>query len=277
MGITAADIAKLRKITGAGMMDCKKALAESEGDFEKAIDFLRKRGQKISAKRADREATEGVVIAHTSDDRKTGVVIELNCETDFVAKNDDYVKFAHQIASVAADNAPESLDALKSLPVDGVKISDLLDEQIAKIGEKIDLSRLNVVKGDFVIPYIHLGNKIGVLVSLTKGGEEKFEVAGKDVAMQVAAMNPVALDKNSVEQAVIDRELEIAREQIKAEGKPEAIADKIAQGKLNKFFKENTLLQQAFVKDSSKSVSEFLADVDKELSVKEFVRVALGS
>ncbi|MBT3302094.1 MAG: elongation factor Ts [Bacteroidetes bacterium] len=277
MGITAADIAKLRKTTGAGMMDCKKALNETNGDFEKAIDFLRKQGKKISAKRADRDATEGVVIALTSDDNKKGVVVELNCETDFVAKNADYVDFATKIAQTALENTPATLDELKSLSINDIKVSDLLDEQIGKIGEKIELSNYHLINGDFVVPYIHIGNKIGVLVNLNKAGSEDFINAGKDVAMQVAAMNPVALNKESVSQSVIDRELEIAKEQIKKEGKPEAIADKIAQGKLNKFFKENTLLEQDFVKDSSKTVSQFLGQLDKELTVKEFVRVALGS
>lgn len=277
MGITAADIAKLRKTTGAGMMDCKKALTETDGDFEKAIDFLRKQGQKVSAKRADRDATEGVVIALTAPDFRKGVVVELNCETDFVAKNEDYVQFATKIAQTALDNSPASIDELKALSIENVKISDLLDEQIGKIGEKIELSNYSLVNGEFVIPYIHLGYKIGVLVNLNKAGNEDLLAIGKDVAMQVAAMNPVALNKESVAQSVIDRELDIAREQIKAEGKPEAIADKIAQGKLNKFFKENTLMAQDFVKDSSKTISEVLSQYDKELTVKEFVRVALGS
>ncbi|MBL6964280.1 MAG: elongation factor Ts [Bacteroidetes bacterium] len=277
MGITAADIARLRKVTGAGMMDCKKALSESEGDFEKAIDFLRKQGQKVSAKRADREATEGAVIALTSTDHKKGVVIELNCETDFVAKNEDYIQFATKIAIAALNNSPSSMEELKAIQLDDVTISDLLDEQIGKIGEKIELSNYFIIEGEFVVPYIHLGNKIGVLVKMNKSGNEDLQALGKDIAMQVAAMNPVALNKESVSQSVIDRELDVAREQIKAEGKPEAIADKIAKGKLNKFFRENTLMEQDFVKDSSKTIAQLLNQFDAELKVIEFVRVAIGS
>lgn len=275
MGITASQVNELRKATGAGMMDCKKALQETNGDMEAAIDFLRKKGQKISDKRADRESNEGVVIAKTTADQKTGVVVELNCETDFVAKNDDFVAFAEKIANTALEHTPADKDALMALDMDGVTVKDAILDNMAKIGEKIEVSNYERLDAESVVAYIHAGNKIGVLVALTVGGEQA-QTAGKDAAMQVAAMNPLAVDKAGIAQSVIDRELEIAKEQIRAEGKPAELAEKIAMGKLNKFFKENTLLSQSFVKDSSKTVEGMLKEIDGNLTVTEFKRLAIG-
>jgi elongation factor Ts len=274
--ITASDVNKLRQQTGAGMMDCKKALTETNGDFEAAIDYLRKKGAKVAASRQDRESNEGVVIARTSADGKRGVIIELNCETDFVAKNAEFVAFANAIAATAVENNPASLDALNELTVDGQKLSEAVIDKTGKIGEKIGVSKYEVVEGEKVIAYIHGNYRLGVLVALSvdvAGAEE----AGKDVAMQIAAMNPVAIDKDGVDATTIQRELEIAKEQIRAEGKPEEMVEKIAAGKLNKFYKDSTLLNQEFVKDSSKNVAQFLSTVDKGLTVTAFKRVALGA
>lgn len=274
--ISASDVNKLRQQTGAGMMDCKKALVESNGDFEQAVDYLRKKGAKVAANRQDRESNEGVVIAKTTTDGKRGVVVEVNCETDFVAKNEDFIAFAENIAEVAVQQNPASLDALKALSIGGRPISELIVEQTGKIGERIDVSNYEVIEAEKVVPYIHGNYRIGVLVGLSQEAEGAEE-AGRDVAMQIAAMNPSAIDKDGVDEEVIQRELEIAKEQIRAEGKPEAMLDKIAQGKLNKFFKENTLLNQEFVKDPSKSVTQFLGSVSKDLTVTAFKRVQLGA
>lgn len=277
MSISAADVNQLRKMTGAGMMDCKKALQETNGDFEAAIDFLRKKGQKISANRADREAAEGAVIAKTSADNSVGVVIELNCETDFVAKNDEFVALANEIANIALNNKPADLDALKSLNIGDVTIGERLLSEMGKIGEKIEVSNYAIMEGASVVSYIHAGNRIGVLVVMNQPANDAIIDAGKDAAMQVAAMFPVAVDKDDVDASIIERELEIGREQARAEGKPEEMLDKIAQGKLNKFFKESTLLNQDFVKDSSKTVGKMLDDASKGLKITQFKRVALGS
>ena len=277
MSISAADVNNLRKKTGAGMMDCKKALMETQGDFEAAIDFLRKNGQKISTNRADRDAAEGAVIAKTSADFKVGVVIELNCETDFVAKNDDFVALANEIADVALANKPADLTALKALSLGGTSIEERLLTEMGRIGEKIEISNYDIVEGESVVSYIHAGNKIGVLVVMNQTANDAIVNAGKDAAMQTAAMFPVAVDKDGVSQDMIDRELEVGREQARAEGKPEEMLDKIAQGKLNKFFKESTLLNQDFVKDGSKTVGKMLDDVSKGLKITHFKRVALGS
>jgi elongation factor Ts len=278
--ISASDVNKLRQQTGAGMMDCKKALTETNGDFEAAIDYLRKKGAKVAASRQDRESNEGVVIARTSEDGKRGVIIELNCETDFVAKNAEFIAFANQIANVAVENKPADLAALTQLQVDTdvdrVTIAEAITEKTGKIGEKIGVSKYEIVEGEKVIAYIHGNFRLGVLVGLSvdvAGAEE----AGKDVAMQIAAMNPVAIDKDGVDATTIQRELEIAKEQIRAEGKPEEMVEKIAAGKLNKFYKDSTLLNQEFVKDSSKNVAQFLSGVDKGLTVTAFKRVALGA
>lgn len=274
--ITASDVNKLRQQTGAGMMDCKKALTESNGDFEAAIDYLRKKGAKVAASRQDRDSNEGVVIAKTTADGKRGIVVEINCETDFVAKNADFLAFANSIADKAIESNPANLDALLALDLNGSKIADLIIDQTGKIGEKIGVSKFETIEAEQVVPYIHGNYRLGVLVGLNQvvaGGEE----AGKDVAMQIAAMNPVALDKADVDSQLIERELEIAKEQIRAEGKPEEMIEKIAAGKLNKFYKEQTLLNQEFVKDSSKDIKAFLNGVANGLTVTSFKRVALGA
>ena len=271
--ITAADINKLRQQTGAGMMDCRKALTESDGDFEAAIDYLRKKGQKVAALRGDREAKEGVVIAQTSADHKTGFIINLSCETDFVSKNADYIKFAQSIMDAAIANNVKSIEELNKVKIGGEIIADKINEQVAKIGEKISVSRFERVDAPYVAAYIHGSYRMGVLVGLNKEAEE----AGKDVAMQIAAMNPIAIDQASVPAETIASEKDIAIEQVKAEGKPAEMAEKIAMGKINKFFKESTLLAQAFVKDNNKSVADYLKSVDADLKVIEFKRVALGA
>ena len=278
--ISAADVNKLRQQTGAGMMDCKKALTETNGDFEAAIDFLRKKGAKVAASRQDRESNEGVVIARTSADGKRGVIIELNCETDFVAKNAEFIAFANAIANEAVQNNPASIEALNELSIDTevnrVTIAEAIISRTGTIGEKIGVSKYEVIEGEKVVAYIHGNYRLGVLVALSANAAGVDE-AGKDVAMQIAAMNPVALDKDGVDASVIERELEIAKDQIRAEGKPEEMVEKIAAGKLNKFYKDSTLLNQEFVKDSSKTVAQFLGTVDKGLTVTAFKRVALGA
>lgn len=276
MSISAADVNKLRQMTGAGLMDCKKALAETNGDFEAAIDFLRKKGAKISANRADRQASEGAVIAMTSADGKTGIIIKLTCETDFVGKNENFVAFANEIATAALKNEPANIDELKNLTIEGGTISARLLDEVAKIGEKIDVVSYELMKGENIVGYIHGTNRLGVLVELNMAATDANIAAGKDVAMQIAAMNPVAVDKNDVDTATVEREMEIGREQARAEGKPEAILEKIAAGKLEKFYKDSTLLNQEFVKDGSKTVAKMLNDVQNGLTVKGFRRVQLG-
>lgn len=274
--ITAQDINKLRQATGAGMMDCRKALTETNGDFEAAIDWLRKQGQKVAAKRSDREAKEGVVLARTTFDNKTGIVFTISCETDFVSKNADFVAFANSIADAAIGNDVKSAEELNEVTVNGAKVSDLINDKLASIGEKIGISRFERIEAPYVASYIHGANRMGVLVGLNKPSIE----AGKDIAMQIAAMNPLAVDPSSVPAETVQRERAIVTEQIAADpkmaGKPAEMISKIADGKLNAFFKENTLAAQPFVKESSKSVSEYLKSVDSELRVIEFRRVALG-
>ena len=270
--ITASDINKLRQATGAGMMDCRKALTESNGDFEAAIDWLRKQGQKVAAKRSDREAKEGVVLAKTTADNKSGIVLCISCETDFVSKNADFVAFAQSIADAAIAHNVKSAEELNEVQINGAKVSDLINDKLAAIGEKIGVSKFERVEAPYVASYIHGANRMGVLVGLTTEAEE----AGKDVAMQIAAMNPLAVDETSIPADVIAREKDIAIELIKAEGKPAEMAEKIAMGKLNKFFKDNTLMAQAFVKDGNKSVAEYLKGIHADLKVTEFKRVALG-
>ncbi len=274
--ITAADVNKLRQQTGAGMMDCKKALTESNGDFEAAVDYLRKKGAKVAASRQDRDSNEGVVIAKTTADGKRGIVVEVNCETDFVAKNADFVAFANAVADVAVAVNPSTLDDLLAQSINGAKIADLIIDQTGKIGEKIGVSKFEVIEADKVIAYIHGNYRLGVLVGFNQSGAGLDE-AGKDVAMQIAAMSPVGVDKADVDARIIEKELEIAKEQIRAEGKPEEMVEKIAAGKLNKFYKEQTLLNQEFVKDSSKDIRKFLDDVSKGLTVTAFKRVVLGA
>ncbi len=270
--ITAADINKLRQATGAGMMDCRKALTESNGDFEAAIDWLRKQGQKVAAKRSDREAKEGVILAYTTPDKKAGIVICISCETDFVSKNSDFVAFAQSIADVAIANNVKSAEELYNSEINGVKVVDLINDKLAAIGEKIEISKFERVEAPFVASYIHGANRMGVLVGMTVESAE----AGKDVAMQIAAMNPLAVDESSIPADVIAREKDIAIEMVKAEGKPAEMAEKIAMGKLNKFFKDNTLMAQAFVKDGNQSVAQYLTSIDANMKVTEFKRVALG-
>lgn len=276
VAITAADINKLRQATGAGMMDCRKALTETNGDFEAAIDWLRKQGQKIAAKRSDREAKEGVVIAKTTADNKTGFIVCVSCETDFVSKNADFVAFAQSIADAAVANNVKTIEELNEVTVNGAKVSDLVNDKLASIGEKIGVAKFERVEAPFVASYIHGAYRLGVLVALSAEAAE----AGKDVAMQIAALNPVAVDADSVPTEVIERERNIVVETMKADpkmaGKPDEMIAKIAEGKLNAFFKEQTLLAQAFVKDGSKSVAEYLKSVNGDLKVLGFKRVALG-
>ena len=274
--ISAADVNKLRQQTGAGMMDCRKALVESEGDFEKAIDYLRAKGQKVAANRSDREAKEGVVIAKANPDGNYGIILTLSAETDFVAKNAEFVEFALEVAELALQNMSSDIDAIKALPMGGVTVAEKLLEMVAKIGEKIDIVRYEQVNADAVVPYIHGNYRIGVLVGLNKAISADVATAGKDVAMQIAAMNPLGLDVDSISEDVIAREKAIAIEQIMAEGKAADMAEKIAAGKLNKFFKDNTLLQQLFVKDNSKTVAEYVKSIQADLTVVSFRRVAVG-
>lgn len=267
-------------MTGAGMMDCKAALTEAEGDFEKAVEVLRKKGQKLSLKRADRDAKEGVVIALTSHNRNNGVLLRLSCETDFVAKNEDFVDFAKEIAEIALKNLPESIDALLSLPFNtDISIGEKVTEQVGVIGEKIEVSYYEKIKTAAgqgqVLPYIHSGYRAGVIVALNLEGPEFME-PGRNVAMQVAAMRPVAVDKDDVSSEIIEKEIEIGKEQARQEGKPEAMLEKIAVGKLNKFYQESTLLNQTYVKDGKASVREYLASLDKDLTVTAFKHVELG-
>jgi len=274
--ITAADINKLRQATGAGMLDCRKALTETNGDFEAAIDWLRKQGQKVAAKRSDREAKEGVIIAKTSADNKTGFVVCISCETDFVSRNPEFVAFAQGIADAAVANNVKSAEELNEVSINGVKVSDLINDKLASIGEKIGVAKFERIEAPFVASYIHGANRMGVLVGLTEEAAE----AGKDIAMQIAAMNPLAVDAESIPVTTIERERAIVVETMKADpkmaGKPDEMIAKIAEGKLNAFFKEQTLLAQAFVKDGSKTVGDHLKSVSANLKVTEFKRVALG-
>ena len=274
--ISATDVNKLRQMTGAGMMDCKKALTEAEGDFEKAIEILRKKGQKVSASRSDRDAKEGSVFVKTSSDNKEAVLIALNCETDFVGKNEEFQTLGKQIVETAFNKKPATKEALLNEKIGDLTINDKIVELVGKIGEKIEVSEYIHMKGEAIVPYIHAGSKLGVLVSLKGVNGKDVTEAGKDVGMQIAAMNPVAVDESQVDKSVIEKEMEIAKAQILAEGKPENMVEKIAQGKLNKFFKESTLLPQAFVKDNSKSVAQYLDSVSKGLTVAEFKRVSIG-
>ncbi len=273
--ITAAEVNKLRKMTGAGMMDCKKALVETDGDFDKAIDLLRKKGQKVASKRADKEANEGIVLAKTTADDKFGAVVMLNCETDFVAKNEEFVNFANSIIEKALAEKPATAEELKALKLNDRTVEENITEMVGKTGEKMDLGGYEVIEAEKVFAYNHMGNKLATILGLNKanGADE----AGHQLAMQVAAMAPVAVDKDDVPQDVIDKEIEIGKEQAREEGKPEAMLEKIAMGKLNKFFKENTLLNQDFVRDTKKNVAQYLKEVDPELKVTGFKRLMLGA
>ena len=280
MAASIEDIKKLRDMTGAGMGDCKKALENSDGDIEGAIDYLRKLGQKLSVKREDREAKEGVCLALTSANRNNGVVIRLACETDFVAKNEKFVELAQSFAEIALKNLPETTAELLALPTaEGITIEDKIKEQIGIIGEKLEIVDYSFIKTEAgqgqVIPYIHMGNRAAVIVALNQEGPDKIE-AGKNVAMQVAAMKPVAVNKDSVDASTLERELEIGREQARGEGKPEEMIEKIAQGKLNRFYKDLVLLNQDYVKDGSKTVAAYLDSVSKGLTATAFKHVKLG-
>ncbi len=271
--ITAAEVNKLRQSTGAGMMDCKKALVEANGDFDLATDLLRKQGQKVAAKRADRDSSEGAVIAKVNDAATRGVIISLNCETDFVAKNDSFVAMATAIADLALSTS--SKEELLASDFNGISVEDKLTEQTGVIGEKIEIGDYRTMEAPFVGSYIHAGNKIAVLTGLSKN-VEGAEEAAKNVSMQAAAMNPVALNEAGVDQSVIDKEIEIAKDQLRQEGKPEGMLDNIAKGKLNRFFKDNTLVNQDYIKDNKMSISAYVESVDKGLEVVAFERVALG-
>lgn len=274
--ITASEVKKLRDITGAGMMDCKKALKESEGDFDKAIEFLRKKGQKVSAKRADREAKEGVVRALISDDKTKGVIVKLSSETDFVAKNEDFINLTNKFAEIALNIFPDTLAELLAAEFEpGLTVAEKVAEQVGVIGEKIELADYQKLEAPMVVSYIHMGNKAAVLVGLNKKDDNFVEV-GRNVAMQAAAMKPIALDKDDVDASIIEKEIEIGKEQARNEGKPEELLERIAMGKLNKFYKENTLLNQAYVKDNKMDIRTYVKSADKDLVVTGFRHVKLG-
>ncbi|MFP4041535.1 MAG: translation elongation factor Ts [Bacteroidota bacterium] len=272
--ITAAEVNKLRKQTGAGMMDCKKALTEANGDFDKATEIIREKGIAVANKRSDREATEGVVFSKTTEDAKKGFIISLNCETDFVAKNDDFVDLATKILNLAIEKEPEDLEALKNLNLENNKtVEENVVEQTGIIGEKLELSYFDKIVAPKVVSYIHMDNKLATLVGFNK--DDIDEQVCRDIAMQVAAMDPVAIDKDGVPQNIVEQELEIGKKQAKAEGKPDNLLDKIAQGKLGKYMKENTLLNQEFIKESKKTVKQYLQEHDKDLTVTDFKRYSL--
>jgi len=273
--ITTEDVVRLRKATLAGMMDCKRALEEAEGDFNKAVEIIRKKGQAVANKRADRTATEGAVLAKVCPTGKHGAMIVLNSETDFVARNAEFLKLANNILDIALANKPADLESLKSLKLDGTPIAEKIVEYIGVIGEKIELSFYDKIEAPYVQAYVHPGNKLASLVGFSKAGLDlQFY---KDIAMQVAAMNPVAIDKEDVNPEIIAKEIEIGKEQARQEGKPEEMLEKIAQGKLNKFFKESTLLNQEFTKDSKLTVRQYIQSVDKEIKITGFIRYALNS
>ena len=274
MSFTTADVVKLRKVSGAGMMDCKNALKDAEGDFDKALEIIREKGKLIANKRADRDAAEGVAIAKSTEDGKFGAIVVLNCETDFVAKNESFVAFAEKILAKALETKVESLEALKALEIDGSTIEAQVTEQTGVTGEKLDLSYYKCLADEAVIPYIHPGNKLSTLVAFNKAVDTQV---GKDIAMQVAAMAPVAINEDSIPQAEIDKELEFAKEKYRKEGKPEAMLDKIAMGSLNKWYKDVTLINQAFVKDGKVSVKDYLKGADAELKVTAFDRFTLNA
>ncbi len=276
MAITAAEVNKLRQMTGSGMMDCKNALVEADGDIEKAIDILRKKGQKIAAKRADRSANEGYVIAKTNANHTFGVVLMLNCETDFVGKTADFIECGNTIIDYAIDNKVQNLQQLLDSKLDsGRTVSEYLTDMSGKTGEKVEVNQFEALDMSFVSAYNHNGNRLATLVGFSKNATG-LETAGKEIAMQVAAMNPIAITESEVSQEIIDREMDIAREQIRNEGKPEDMVDKIAQGKLNKFFKENTLMHQEFIRDNKKTVAQYVKEIDSDLNVLKFYRLQLG-
>ncbi len=275
--ITAADVNKLRQMSGAGMMDCKKALQETNGDFEEAIDYLRKKGQKVAAKRADREANHGYVIAKTNADHTYAAILMLNCETDFVGKTDEFIQFAKDIIDLGVKNKPKTIEELSSLRLPGLSVEEKLNEMLGKTGEKIQIAHYEFIEGPAVAAYNHHGNRLATILGLNKKDVKNLMEIGHELAMQIAAMSPIAVDKENVSQEIIDREVEIGKEQAREEGKPEEMLEKIAIGKLNKFFKDNTLLNQDYIKDSKKTVRQFLSENDKDLTVTGFIRLMLGA
>ena len=276
MAITASEVNKLRQQTGAGMMDCKNALVEANGDFEAAVDVLRKKGQKIAAKRGGNDAKEGVIIAQSTNDSKAGVIVTLNCETDFVAKNDGYVQLVQSLVDLALDKLPKSLDEFKTLSYnEKLSVDEKITEQIGIIGEKLDLSAYALVESENVVAYNHPGNQLATLVALNINSDVAAD-AGKQVAMQVAAMNPLAVSRDGIDSQTIEREIEVGKDQAIQEGKPAEMAEKIAMGRLNKFFKENTLLSQQFVRDNKQTVEQFLNTSENGLTVSEFKRFSLS-
>jgi len=275
--ITATDVNKLRQMTGAGMMDCKNALVESDGDIEKAIDILRKKGQKLALKRADRDANQGIVIAKTTDDKKFAAIIMLNCETDFVAKNQEFIDYANKVLNLAVESKAASLEVLNGLMIDGRTVTEGVTDLIGKTGEKMQLAHYEFIEAPSVVAYNHFGNRLAAILGLSKGDIEGIGEVAKHVAMQIAAMNPVAVDKDDVDAETIAREIEIGKEQARAEGKAEEMLEKIAMGKLNKFYKESTLLNQEYINDSKISIREYLQKADKALTVTTFRRLQLGA
>jgi len=276
VNISAAEVNKLRQMTGAGMMDCKKALQETEGDIEKAIDYLRKKGQKVAEKRADRDANEGIVLGKTTDDHSFGAVIMLNCETDFVAKNEEFKQFGKDLIDLAIHFKPKNVDEIFTLKLNATTVAEKLNEMLGKTGEKIKIAHYEFIEAPFVKAYNHHGNRLATVIGLNKKDAKNITEIGHELAMQVAAMNPVAVDKENVSPKVIEREIEIGKEQARQEGKPEEMLEKISTGKLGKFFKERTLLNQDFVRDTKKTIRQYIAENDKELTVTGFKRLMLG-
>jgi elongation factor Ts len=274
VSISASDVNKLRQMTGAGMMDCKKALTEANGDFEAAIDILRKKGQKVAANRADREAKEGYIAARTNAAGTKGYLVSLSCETDFVAKNQDFVNFVEGILDAAVKADAKTIEEINAQPMGNVTVGDKVLDMVGKIGEKIEITRYEVIEAPKVVVYIHPGNRVVSMVGLSSATAPVE--AGKDVAMQIAAMNPVAIDKDDVDAKTLEREIEIGKEQARAEGKPENMIEKIAMGKLNKFYQESTLLNQSYIKEDKKTIRQYLDETEKGLTVKVFRRVQIG-
>ncbi len=277
MNITAADVNKLRQMTGAGMMDCKKALQETEGDFDKAIDYLRKKGQKVAGKRADRDANQGFVFAQTSEDKTYGAVIMVNCETDFVGKTEDFINFSKEVLSLGIASRVKNAADLMPLSNGSATVEERLNEMLGKTGEKIQIAHYEIIESPAVFAYNHFGNRLATVIGLSSSTAKNVSEIGHELAMQVAAMSPIAVDKEFVPQDVIDREIEIGKEQARQEGKPEDMLEKIATGKLQKFFKEMTLLNQDFIKDTKKTVRQYVAENDKDLTVTGFKRLQLGA
>jgi len=274
--ITAKEVNDLRKRTGAGMMDCKNALVESNGDIEKAIDYLRKKGQKLASKRADRNASEGIVLAKTNAENNFATLIMLNCETDFVAKNQDFIDFINTVLDKSIETKPNSLDELKAMNINGRTVADNLTDMVGKIGEKMEIPHYEFIESPIVFSYNHHGNRLATIMGMNNSSVASIDQMGRELSMQIAAMNPIAIDKDDIDQKVIEREMEIGKEQALQEGKPEELAEKIAAGKLNKFYKENTLLNQDFIRDTKKTVRQYLSENDKDLAITAFKRLMLG-